>query len=360
MQYFLRFYLSCTVVMSHLWANAFGGSGSYAVCGFYVISGYVITMVLQKRYLVIEHGLKKFWINRFLRLYPAFLVVTFYGYVIVHLAPLQADALGVGLVLPESDLGRSAIEQSGFPGSWWPWFYFPNLTMLGIQAPVFWTTPIAFAPTAWSTNVELFYYAILSLGAAASAASARKFLNAALAMLAILPVLYMLHTIGRFPYGVWCPGVTVNAFLLFYKTFLGWTYFFALGCMAYFVPKLELTWTTRCAVLAIFLVFPFVYAKNVFAMILLRIGFGFWVALTILTFSDDKGPRFAQMLGDLSYPMFLMHWPVAALVSWLTGLPKNGPLFLVLSLALSLAFSAAIVLRKPPARTALRSCDELV
>lgn len=343
MQYFLRFYLACAVVMSHLWADAFGSTGSYAVCGFFVISGYVITMVLQQRYLNLQNGVRKFWLNRFLRLYPAFLVVTIFGYWVSRFAPLQAGALSVGLLLPESDLGRQAIASAGVPSAWWPIFYIANLTMIGLQAPFFWTSPITFAPTATSTSIELYYYALLSLGAAASARASRRFLAVSLALLASLPVLYILRELGFYRYGVWSPGITINAFSLFYKTILGWSFFFALGCAAYFIPKLELPSPVRLGILFVCLALPFVYVQSVYALIALRIVFGIWVALTILSFSDDRGSAVVRFLGDLSYPLFLIHWPMAALVSWATGMVKNDAVFLIVSLGMSLAASAAIV-----------------
>jgi peptidoglycan/LPS O-acetylase OafA/YrhL len=343
MQYFLRFYLSCTVVMSHLWANAFGGSGSYAVCGFYVISGYVITMVLQKRYLVIEHGLKKFWINRFLRLYPTFFTITVFGYIVTRLAPIEADSL-VGLALPESAKGKFYIETAGMPAAWPALAYIPNFTMLGLQLPVLWSAPVSFAPTAWSTNVELYYYLVLSLGAAASFKNAFRFFIIALGLASILPVIFILHEAGQLQYGSWYPGFYVSPFGLFYRTFLGWSFFFAVGCLSYFRPKLRLPTVARLALLAICLGFPFVYASNPYAMITLRMCFGIVAAMTLMSFSDDRGQPLIRFLGDLSYPLFLIHWPTAILVSYLTGMPKNGPLFLACSLTLSIALSSAIVM----------------
>lgn len=59
MQYYLRFHLSVIVVLNHMWYDKFGTSGSYAVVGFFVISGYVITKVLNERYFQMERGLKK-------------------------------------------------------------------------------------------------------------------------------------------------------------------------------------------------------------------------------------------------------------------------------------------------------------
>lgn len=330
--------------MSHLWADKFGSSGSYAVCGFFVISGYVITMVLHERYFQLQDGLSKFWINRFLRLYPTFIIAGAFGYFVSYIAPNESNALAVGLARPEHEFGQALIANAGFNPAYWPLFYIPNITMLGIQAPLFWITPITFAPTASSTSIELYYYILLSLGVAQSATSSKRFLLVAIGLLATLPVLYLMQAVGILKYGTVAPGISVNAFSLFYKTFLGWSFFFAIGSFCYFIPKLQLSRPIQLTILTACLVFPFVYTNNVYVMIALRVIYGLIVGLTLVSFSDDRGPWFVRLMGDVSYPLFLIHWQVAALVAWLTGLSKNDGQMLLLALSLSIAISVAIVL----------------
>jgi peptidoglycan/LPS O-acetylase OafA/YrhL len=343
MQYFLRFYFACVVVMSHLWSDAFGSSGSYAVCGFFTISGYVITKVLRENYFQIDNGLRKFWINRVLRLYPSFILVSLFGYCVARLYAAEALALNVGLVTPESHAGQSLIAKSGVAAWLWPLFYIPNITMIGLQSPWIWMSPITLAPTATTTNVELYYYAVLGLGAAATAGRARRFLWTSLALLALLPVLYFLHGLGLFRYGVWAPGISVNAYSLFYKTILGWTYFFALGAAAYYVPKRQFSASARAAVVGVCLLFPFIYVRDVHLMIALRVAFGACVASLLAMFSDDRSNPVIRFLGEVSYPLFLIHWPVAAIIAEYTGYSKNNPWMLLYASVVSLALSAVLV-----------------
>jgi peptidoglycan/LPS O-acetylase OafA/YrhL len=70
-----RYILSLIVVQGHL-APLFGKfQGVYAVFGFYALSGYLITLVVNQKYGFSLDGLKKFFINRILRLYPVYLIL---------------------------------------------------------------------------------------------------------------------------------------------------------------------------------------------------------------------------------------------------------------------------------------------
>ena len=67
-----RFFLAFLVVISHLWKDMIGGPAAYAVWGFYVLSGYLMTLVLNEKYGPSINGLKRYAYNRFLRIYPLY------------------------------------------------------------------------------------------------------------------------------------------------------------------------------------------------------------------------------------------------------------------------------------------------
>lgn len=46
--------------------------GIYAVFGFYIISGYLMTLVMHESYAYTARGRIRFALNRFLRLYPQY------------------------------------------------------------------------------------------------------------------------------------------------------------------------------------------------------------------------------------------------------------------------------------------------
>lgn len=68
----LRFLLASLVVFHHLAEVPF--AGHHAVIFFFVLSGYLITLVMQERYGYGAACVARFWANRALQLYPAYLV----------------------------------------------------------------------------------------------------------------------------------------------------------------------------------------------------------------------------------------------------------------------------------------------
>ena len=73
----LRFLLAICVMSYHAPSHTIFGrgllSGATAVEGFFIVSGFLITMVLQLR--PAYSDLTKFYISRYLRLWPAYIVV---------------------------------------------------------------------------------------------------------------------------------------------------------------------------------------------------------------------------------------------------------------------------------------------
>ena len=80
------------VVISHLWAGMIDGPAAYAVWGFFVLSGYLMTLVLTTKYGTAPAGLRQFATNRLLRIYPSFIVAAVLGIAtILALRPLGID-----------------------------------------------------------------------------------------------------------------------------------------------------------------------------------------------------------------------------------------------------------------------------
>lgn len=69
----MRFILALLVVVSHLTGGGaspfFAHWGIFAVFGFYLISGYLMTIILNEKYFF---NFTTFALNRFLRLFPIY------------------------------------------------------------------------------------------------------------------------------------------------------------------------------------------------------------------------------------------------------------------------------------------------
>lgn len=82
----LRFFLAISVVATHLSEGRlfFHYWGAFAVFGFYLISGYLITRVLNDTY---KFDFYTFASNRFLRLFPIYYFVAALTLAVILLVP---------------------------------------------------------------------------------------------------------------------------------------------------------------------------------------------------------------------------------------------------------------------------------
>jgi peptidoglycan/LPS O-acetylase OafA/YrhL len=70
-----RWFLASMVVLNHLGPKEYGYSGWYAVFSFFLLSGYIMSYILRTHYLRIDRGVTRFFLNRALRVYPAYWLV---------------------------------------------------------------------------------------------------------------------------------------------------------------------------------------------------------------------------------------------------------------------------------------------
>lgn len=78
-----RFFLAFLVAISHLWEDMLPGPAAYAVWGFFVLSGFLMTLVLRNKYGITREGIKNYLFNRWLRIYPSYIVGCLFGIVIL-------------------------------------------------------------------------------------------------------------------------------------------------------------------------------------------------------------------------------------------------------------------------------------
>jgi peptidoglycan/LPS O-acetylase OafA/YrhL len=70
---YFRFILSAIVLEAHIWPLGVPWAAWQSVFGFYTLSGFLMTRVLHEKYGCTPIGLGMFALNRFLRLWPAYL-----------------------------------------------------------------------------------------------------------------------------------------------------------------------------------------------------------------------------------------------------------------------------------------------
>ena len=132
------------VVLSHLAGSDYLlHFGFYAVCGFFVVSGYLMTVGLHEVY---GFDTKRFWVNRLLRLLPPYYLVCLLTLLVVIQVPAEA-----GAYLSSWTLDQPRVDAV------------LNLLVLPLQYP---ETQFRLVPPYWSVAVELQMYALLFIVAA--------------------------------------------------------------------------------------------------------------------------------------------------------------------------------------------------
>jgi peptidoglycan/LPS O-acetylase OafA/YrhL len=286
--------------------------GRYAVFGFYILSGYLMTLIMHETYGFHKEGRIKFIMNRFLRLYPMYWVAALFTLVLIYF-------VGAGVVKEfhesmftptdlKSALGNAMII---FP-SWYPARVNPRLV-----------------PQAWALTVEIFFYALICVGVSKTFFRTTAWF--------ILSLMYVGFTFFAGEFSVDRYFSIAAASLPF--SIGGLLYFFSKNAKSRsFFMKFKLSTNILLAVMII----------NVIAWILVHREFligmqreskfveiGFYLNIlicSVLIFSIIMGGKVAfvgrrgdKFIGDLSYPIYLMQWQVGLLVSFLLfGTPFHG------------------------------------
>jgi peptidoglycan/LPS O-acetylase OafA/YrhL len=176
----LRLLLALAVVLAHseemAHENTTGGAymipGAQAVQIFFMISGFYMALILIGKYGVSEAGLRKFFLNRALRLYPTYYAVLAgtLGWQVFCLWSQHGHHL--------SGIGSALHEFGARHGPALTWF--PNYTLVGmdvayffdaaphglaLHAPVwlpvdnrYWLQHLSWVGQMWSVAVEMWFY----------------------------------------------------------------------------------------------------------------------------------------------------------------------------------------------------------
>lgn len=273
-----RFFLALSVVISHLSGPSYCEHiGYYSVRSFFILSSYAMTAALHERY---RFDAKSFWLNRFLRLGPTYVAACLLTFLAVEIFPLQS---------------ASFMPRWGFPAT------FADIVQNLLVIPIIFFGPdqFIFIEPAWSLSIEIMMYGVLFLLVARSPAFA--FCGFALG--------FYLHLVA-----------TLNAtpFDQIYFSVNGPIMSFAIGALAYFWRRQSKSPIPPVvAVLTGGLWMVNFFAEGVLAPTNYPMGAGFYFNIVLTTplvvaLSEIKtGPVLARMdrlLGDLSYPIYLVQW----------------------------------------------------
>ncbi len=309
---FFRFYLALFVVYSHLAGEGrFKYAGGYAVFGFYIVSGYLMTYLMNRRYGYSKIGMQQYAINRFLKIFPV--------YWLVAVVTLTFLLLGFVSVHPAMRSPSTAHE------------IFSNIFILGLS-PTFDTSGMTMArlvPPAWALHIELCFYIAIGLFLGRSKQI----------VVAWFAVASVYHAVA------WGAGWER------YASLMAASLPFSVGALIFHFGHRLSGLFPRSELFAVCLLFGYpvlVLAVGYLPMsaehipAYLNIGVCAVLVVVLKDLRLAKFKRVDEFLGGLSYPVYLTHWLVGSLLARYTATAASPKLFMM-SLPAILAVSVAMV-----------------
>lgn len=308
---YLRFLLAFAVICAHA-GGVFGydiTGGRFAVEAFFMISGFLMQLVLSKKYDP-HHDKKAFYVNRLLRIYPTYLFSL--GFALVVYGMCWAGNADFRLLITERMADVSPLS--------FVWIIVTHITIIGQEAFLFLAVnggglqfwphgvdgaawPLMAIPPAWSISLELLFYIVAPL---AAVMSSRR--------LAIIVGVCLAAKVATLSAGLNFDPWT-HRFLPFELSFfiLGMLSYRAQGWVGKVAPRFKPNVAVALAIAGTLCVHPatIVFAKIGLSPELLSLLYAaliFVVLPSLAAFST--GREFDGRLGALSYPMYLLHWPI--------------------------------------------------
>ena len=300
-----RFALALAVVLGHLWLPDY--VGHYAVFAFYILSGYLITRVVNNVYGFTPGGLARFALNRALRIYPSYLAAMALSVaMIVLIGHTPAAYLNTALEVPQSATG-----------------WLENLTLLGLDS---WS-PARLVPPAWALAVELTFYALIAAGLGRSRTTSLTWACSSLVLTAY-----------------WIGGET--PYVERYPTLLAGSLPFSIGSALHFIGP-----TRSPAYLSLALVSMSFLANLALAPRIGPLVASFYASLVLsalmicMLAPVRPAPRLRKiddLLGGLSYPIYLLHWQAGTLAWLIFGAPRDSWLLFIATVPLLISLAVIV------------------
>jgi peptidoglycan/LPS O-acetylase OafA/YrhL len=289
----VRFILAGMVVANHFWFPVANKVGAHAVTAFYMISGYLMARVLNTNYGFSLTGIQRFLLNRFLRIYPTYWIVFLFSCLCLYLDQNSFAVQGTLMQIPSN-----ASE------------WLKNIVLYDLT----WS-PIITIPPAWALAIEIFFYIAMPF-----------LLSRTKQTTYIWFVISLVITISL--------NISGASFRNRYYPAYAASLFFSAGAMIFyywkhlerFIPNA----TFAVLFFALFIPFPLIveafggdrFALGYYGASLLFLPVLLWAIVSPLF-------KYSRVLGDLAYPMFLMHFLGAGIVRliWGPGITGNAGMF---------------------------------
>ena len=315
-----RTLLALLVVGHHLTGSTLPG-GQYAVHGFFILSGYLMTLIMHESYGYTASGRLAFAGNRALRLYPSWFVVVLLAALILSL--FAGPPFRASMDIPQSLSG-----------------WVQNLTLVFADPMPNQVRP-RLSPATWALTIELFYYALICFGISRSRLSTWIWFALGAAYHLAIAILGARHGYAYFHILSGSLPFSIGALMFHYRFKLpAWP-----GWLVAIGGTLLVMQLSRGSVFA-----PTFYANLIVNAAI--------VALLIHATGDRNRDR---LVGDFSYHIYILHWPVAlAVYTWMgySGPdPAMPPLFLTVLACLLISLALTRLVDRPVERWRKRLRD---
>lgn len=285
-------YISLLVVYAHLAPipQELSGHwvGAYAVFSFYMLSGYLMTLVLNTTYL---NSPEKYFINRALRIYPPYILIA-------------VLSLFILCILPES--GRTLSPFFKIPSGISTWIF--NFSIIGLT----YDNPLLI-PAAWSLHVELVFYILMIF------LSRSRNITTAWFIASALYTGYML--------------IASYDFQSRYFTLTASSLPFSIGAMIFWYKEKLSSSSLSASVIGLLFLLNLAFAQVLWSDVFIAglyasIILGGFLIASLKQLKIKRLKAIDGLAGNLSYPIFLCHFIAPALLINLGFSPRSWSLFL--------------------------------
>jgi peptidoglycan/LPS O-acetylase OafA/YrhL len=318
----LRFLLALSVAGGHTTSMfGFGAPwilpGSRAVQIFYVISGFLMAMILNGKYADTPHGNWLFYTNRAVKIFAPYFVILSVTIAICLLSKaLTGNALLLNVWFAEA--GSMSVSTWAFAvltnifiiGQEWGYLLVYRAGSIVFSLHAFESPPMASQFTiivpAWTLSIELMFYIVAPF-------ILRRYV---LLIAAVAYASYRLRFDG-YHFGFYSEATNYRFFPFELSLFLYGAICFRVGK---FLLPASPKWSGAIAAIACFLVLaPLKFFQGYQYELYAVIG----ILLPAL-FDFSRRTNWDRLLGDLSYPLYLVHWPVSAIAAAMVGSLQPG------------------------------------
>lgn len=289
----LRTLLALNVVLLHIF-NVHT-IGNYSVSFFFLLSGFLMTLIMHETYGYSFKGFKVFWINRILRLYPIYWVFAAFTIILIIIFPEIA--------------GREPLIKT--PNSIIEWL--ANITMIFPKIVPHRFNPILL-PAAWALTNEILFYLLISFGISKTSKRTLAWL--------VLSIGYYIGTYLFYDLDTYR-----------YSAIFASSLPFALGASLYWLIKIKPLRKVRVEYIALLYIGFLANAhfksklpiELVELSIYLNMIIGFFMVYMLFHLKLSKRWRkWDYYIGMYSYPIYLSHFLVAILYIALIGYGVNN------------------------------------